>query len=123
MSVSDHVLIWGSRVIMPPKVRERVFEVLHSTHSRVSRMKSLARSCVVDSMNAEIEQRVKCCQSCQENCNTPAKAPLHPWKWPERDWSRVHVDYASPLEGFILLILVDAYSKWMEVVPVRNATS
>ena len=44
LSVSDHVFLWGSRVIVPPKARERVIDVLHSTHPGVSRMKSLARS-------------------------------------------------------------------------------
>ena len=52
-----------------------------------------------------------------------AKAPLHPWEWPERAWSRVHVDYAGPMDGLTFLIVVDAYSKWMEVVPVKSATS
>ena len=124
ISVSDHILLWGSRVIVPPKARERVLEVLHSTHPGVSRMKSLARSYVWwPSMDSDIESRVKNCQLCQQNLNAPAKAPLHPWEWPERAWSRVHVDYAGPMDGLMFLIVVDAYSKWMEVVPVKSATS
>ena len=124
ISVSDHILLWGSRVIVPPKARERVLEVLHSTHPGVSRMKSLARSYVWwPSMDSDIEQRVKNCQLCQQHLNAPAKAPLHPWEWPERAWSRVHVDYAGPMDGLMFLIVVDAYSKWMEVVPVKSATS
>ena len=58
-----------------------------------------------------------------KNLNSLAKAPVHPWEWPERVWSRVHVDYAGPFEGSMSLIVVDAYSKWMGVVPVRHATS
>ena len=124
ISVSDHILLWGSRVIVPPKARERVLEVLHSTHPGVSRMKSLARSYVWwPSMDSEIEQSVKNCQACQQHLNAPAKAPLHPWEWPERAWSRVHVDYAGPMDGLMFLIVIDAYSKWMEVVPVKSATS
>ena len=46
---------------------------------------------------------------------------MHPWEWPECVWSRVHVNYAGPLEGSMFLIV--AYSKWMEVVLVRHATS
>lgn len=46
LSVSDHVFLWGSRVIVSPKVRERVMDLLHSTHPSVSRMKSLARGYV-----------------------------------------------------------------------------
>ena len=63
-------------------------------------MKSLAQSYVWwPGMDAEIEQTVKCCQSCQDNSKAPAKTPLHLWEWPERAWSHVHVDYASPFEG------------------------
>ena len=72
-------------------------------------------------MDAEIENRVKSCHACQENLNSPAKAPVHSWVWPERAWSRVHIDYAGPFEGSMFLIVIDAYSKWMEVIPVCHA--
>ena len=74
-------------------------------------------------MDAEIENRVKRCHACQENLNSPAKAPVHPWEWPEHAWSRVHIDYAGPFEGSMFWIVTDAYSNWMEVISVRHATS
>ena len=121
LSVSNHVLLWGSKVVVPQKARERVIDVLHSTHHGVRHMKSLVRSYVWwPSMDTEIENHVKSCHPCQENFNSLAKALLHPR--PERAWSRVHVDYASPFEGSMFLIVVDAYSKWMEVVRVWHAT-
>ena len=87
-------------------------------------MKSIARSYVWwPGMDSEIENRVKACHACQENVNSPAKAPVHPWEWPERAWSRVHIDYAGPFEGRMFLIVIDAFSKWLEVAPVRHATS
>ena len=87
-------------------------------------MKSLTRSYVWWSgMDAEIENRVKICHACPEDLNSPAKAPVHLWEWPERAWSRVHIDYAGPFEGCMFLIVIDAYSKWMEVIPVCYATS
>ena len=46
LSVNDHVVLWGNRVIVPPKSRLKVIEVLYSMHPGVSRMKSLARSYV-----------------------------------------------------------------------------
>ena len=45
------------------------------------------------------------------------------WKWPWCAWSCMHMNYAGPYEGVTFLILVDTYSKWMEVVPVCHATS
>ena len=79
LSVNDCVLLWGSRAIVPLNSRERVIDVLHSTHPGVSRMKSLAGSYVWwPGVDAEIENRVKSCHVCQENLNSPAKAPVHP---------------------------------------------
>ena len=35
----------------------------------------------------------------------PVAAPLHPWEFPQKPWSRIHLDYARPSEGKILLII------------------
>lgn len=37
-------------------------------------------------------------------------------------WQRIHIDYAGPVAGMMLLIIVDAYSKWIEV-KVTNSTT
>ena len=55
--------------------------------------------------------------------NSPAKAPVHPWEWPERAWSHVDIDYAGPFERRMFPVVVDTLSKWIEVVPVRYTTS
>lgn len=39
---------------------------------------------------------------------------------PEEPWSRFYIDYAVPLKDRFLLIVVNAYSKWIEVVPVST---
>ena len=42
-------------------------------------------------INTEIEQKVKSCNACQVNRNTPELAPLQPWEWPNKPWSQIHV--------------------------------
>lgn len=42
---------------------------------------------------------------------------------PQQCWQRVHIDYAGPFLDKMFLVVVDAYSKWPEVFPVKNATS
>ncbi|BHF71896.1 hypothetical protein SprV_0401495700 [Sparganum proliferum] len=49
--------------------------------------------------------------------------PPVPWQPPERPWSRVHIDFAGPLNGVSYLILVDDYSKWPEIAPLNPATA
>ena len=74
-------------------------------------------------MDADIEGMVRGCENCQAVQSMPPLAPLHPWKWPTRPWSRLHLDFASPFQGKMLLVLVDAHSKWLEVFITSSATS
>src|SRR5277367_2175806 len=34
-----------------------------------------------------------------------------------------HMDLAGPFKGKMFLIIIDAYSKWLDVIPVKKTTS
>ena len=53
----------------------------------------------------------------------PPAAPLHPWKWPSRPWSRLHLDFACQFQGKTLLVLIDAHSKWIEASVTASTSS
>lgn len=74
-------------------------------------------------MSKDIETLVRQCQTCQSTQSVPPVTPLHPWSWPTRPWTRLHLDYAGPIDGKMVLVLVDAHSKWIEAVHTPNATS
>lgn len=124
LSIQNGCVLWGSRVIVPKAGQENVMRQLHQCHPGVSRMRALARSYVWwPKLDKEVENIVRSCTTCQEHRNVPAPAPLHPWDWPDKPWSRIHVDYAGPFMGKIFFVLIDAHSKWMDVYPVNSATS
>ena len=50
-------------------------------------------------------------------------SPLHPRAWPSLPWQRVHVDFTEPFRGRRFLILVDAHSKWPEVLSMSTTTA
>ena len=59
-------------------------------------------------------------------CAMAAKSPpikSSPWPKTDRPWSRIHVDFAGPLDGYYYLIVVDSYSKWPEVFRCKNANT
>ena len=124
LSLHDGCVLWGSRVVIPPPGRERILNELHGGHPGISRMKSLAR-CFAwwPGLDNALEVKVQLCDSCQRTRKLPPVAPIQPWEWPERPWSRVHIDYAGPLLGHMFLVVVDAHSKWMDVRAVRKATT
>ena len=117
-------VLWGTRVIVPKKLQGRVLDELHCNHLGMSRMKSLARSYVWwPGLDQEIEEIAKGCTSCQGMKDLPAVAPLHPWNWPAKAWQRVHVDFAGPFQGRMYLIMVDAHSKWPEMIEMGSTTA
>ena len=87
-------------------------------------MKSLARIhvwwCRIDK---DIKQLVRECSACQSVRNAPSTTYFHPWAWPDGPWKRVHVDFAGPFQGSMFMVLVDAYSKWLKVVPMASTTT
>lgn len=124
LSVQDGCVLWGSRVVVPPPGREALLGQLHQGHPGITRMKALARSYFWwPKLDADIESVVKGCSTCQEYRNLPTPAPLHPWEWPSKPWQRLHIDHAGPFMGHTFLILMDAYSKWMDAYLVPSASS
>ena len=124
LSVQDGCLLWGNRVVVPPQGRSKVIDELHEGHPGMTRMKQLTRSFIWwPSIDKDLEERVKSCDQCQRTRGAPAVAPLHPWEWPGRPWTRVHVEHAGPFLGKLFLVVIDAHSKWLEVVVVPSTTS
>ncbi|XP_045105029.1 uncharacterized protein LOC123500376 [Portunus trituberculatus] len=74
-------------------------------------------------MDYDIETVVQQCAQCQQLRNLPPDAPLQPWEWPEKPWSRLHLDYAGPFMGKMFLVVIDAHSKWIDVHATNSATS
>ena len=103
LPVQDGCVLWGPRVLVPAKGRKAVLTQLHEGHPGCSRMKGIARTIVWwPGIDAEIEGTVRSCYACQEQAKAPPVAPLCGWEWPEKPWSRLHVDYAGPIYGGVL---------------------
>ncbi|XP_058042578.1 uncharacterized protein K02A2.6-like [Ahaetulla prasina] len=123
-SAQGGCLLWGDRVVIPEKLREKVLELLHEGHPGIVRMKGLARSYVWwPLMDTEIAERVGKCQACQESRPLPPTAPIREWERPQGPWSRIHIDFAGPFHGQTFLVVVDAYSKWLEIILMRSMTA
>ncbi|XP_062389467.1 uncharacterized protein K02A2.6 [Sardina pilchardus] len=124
LSVQSGCLLWGYRVIIPPPLRPKVLDELHSGHCGVVRMKEIARSYFWwPGLDAAIEEKARSCADCQKWRNLPQLAPVHPWDWPGDPWHRLHIDFAGPVENHMFLVVVDAHSKWPEVVVMKNTSA
>ena len=123
-TVEEGCLLRGTRVVIPTRYQGEVLAELHMNHPGMVRMKSLARLHVWwVTLDHDIEQTVRDCICCQANrCKSPLKVS-NPWIWPVRPWQRIHVDFAGPVDGVMYLIVVDAKSKWIEVLSMSSTTA
>ena len=123
-SIQSGCLLWGARVVIPVKLRERILQMLHEGHLGESHTKSFARMYVWwPNIDVDIALMVKACASCQQYRQQAPVTPLSPWALPSRPYERVHIDYCGLVNGHMLLIVVDAYTKWIDVYVTTRATS
>ena len=117
-------LLWGGRVVIPSSLRDTVKRELHEGHFGCTRMKQLARRFVWwPGLDAELEALARGCQACVAKRAEPPQAARHPWEPTDGPWQRVHADFAGPMLGHYLLIMVDSYTKWIEAVPMTTTTA
>ncbi|XP_032091769.1 uncharacterized protein K02A2.6-like, partial [Thamnophis elegans] len=124
LSIHSGCLLWGDRVVIPTVLQQQILQRLHESHPGVSRMKALARSFVWwPGLDADIEAWVAKCETCQQSRPSPPSSPSREWEMPRGPWSRLHIDFAGPFHGQVFLIVVDAYSRWVEVLLMHSTTS
>ncbi|CAM4526634.1 unnamed protein product [Lepidochelys kempii] len=69
-------------------------------------------------INKDIERTV-----CQQIQHDLGPAGLHPWSWPQTPCTGIHVEFARPIEGYMILVVVNAQLKWPEVFRRTSSTA
>lgn len=123
LNIEDDCLFLDSRVVIPHSLKLPMLNILHSNHSGVVRMKQLARRYVYwQSYGKDIDKFVKSCEDCQIHCKQKNNRQYNPWPSAKYPFERVHIDFFH-FKGKTFLILVDAYSRWMEIKHMTRTTA
>ena len=121
--VEQDVIYYGSRIVIPAKQQYRLLHELHMTHMGIVKMKEVARQYFWwPLISKQIEDIANSCEGCKKYRRKPAPAPLCPWPYARRPMERVHIDFCE-YKGKQLLIMVDAYSKYIWVSVMNNDTT
>ena len=63
---------------------------------------------------------VAACGDCIQAAKDPPKTAILPWPMTRKPWTRLHVDYAGPVEGWMLLIVqVRSNLSWHNIQAAR----
>ena len=124
LSLEEGILMWQERIIVPSTFRKTVLSVLHDGHPGIWAMRALSRFYVWwRGIDKDVQNHVKQCNPCQQNRPREPETLLYSWCAPAEPWARIHIDYAGPFDGKFWLVVIDAFSKWLEVKPQMSTTS
>ena len=118
ISVTENgIVLRGSRIVVPEKLRSRVLKLAHGGHQGISKTKALIRSRVwfpgIDNM---VERMVKLCRECQANSDRQTFEPLRPSKMPDQPWKEVSGDMFGPMDdGSYWFVNHCDHSRWAQV--------
>ena len=121
--IEDNVILWGLKVVIPLTLQKKVLVELHNQNPGIVRMKALSRiHAWFPKIDLQIEEMVMDCKECAKVVNEPPKSLVHRWSWAAKPMDRIHIDYFE-FEAMFFLIMVDSYSKWMEVKEMKKTNS
>ena len=120
-----HVILRGTRIVIPEKLRQRVLRLAHEGHQGIVKMKERLRSKVWwPGVDKEAERKCRECYGCQLVTKETIIPPVKTTRLPERPWQDLALDLIGPLPtGEHLLVLVDYFSRWVEVDVIYSTTS
>lgn len=123
LDLHNECLVFGDRLVIPSNLTGQTLEILHANHRGIEKMKQLAREHFYwQGVNKDIVSFCKTCKACQE-LNVPTTPAVY-GNWPESTtpFERVHIDFFHKNKR-VFLILVDSYSRWLEVKRMSTTTA
>ena len=124
LTIEQGVIFKEDLIVVPQTLRKKFMSALHDdTHLGATATKNKAKlECWWPGFSNDIEQYIKLCNKCAEVKPIQNKF-THQWPNEDEPWSRVHMDHGFIQGQGLILILVDAFSGWPEVISVKNKES
>lgn len=122
ISVGSDLLLYGTRIIVPKSLQAETMHKIHQGHQGILKCRQRVSASVWwPGVSKDMENFVKCCPDCQKS-TTPPREPLLQSSLPDYPWERVATDLFE-LNGTTYLLVVDYYSRYIEVQKLKSTTS
>ncbi|XP_026735084.1 uncharacterized protein K02A2.6-like [Trichoplusia ni] len=124
LSYENGCVMRGHKIVIPESMRNKLLGELHKSHLGIVKTKAEARSRFwFPGIDKAIENMIASCAICLQLRQSPARAPLALWPHPPQPFYRIHIDFLGPIHNRSYLVIVDAYSKWVEAYDMGANTS
>ena len=115
----------GKRIVIPLSIRSEVLRLAHEGHQGIVKMKNRLRTKAWwPTIDHDAAQVCKSCHGCQVVGEFCAPEPMQRVEPPSEPWQHVAIDILDTLpSGENVLVVVDYYSLFFEVVIMHSTTS
>ena len=122
LSVQNGLLLRGSRIVIPPTLREKLLDKLHSGHQGITKCRQLARQSIWwPGLAKQLEQLVQSCQECLK-AQQQRPQPLNSTPLPTLPWQKVASDLFE-WKQFTYVLVVDYFSRYIEIARLNRPTT
>ena len=125
LCIIGQLVMRGTRIVIPQSLRSEVVRLAHEGHQGIVKMKNRLRSKVWwPKIDGDAESVCKKCHGCQVVGEFCAPEPMQRVEPPSGPWQDIAIDLLGPLpSGENLLVVVDYYSRFFEVVIMKSTTT
>ena len=121
--ISEGVVMFNDRVVIPPSIRKQVLDVLHSAHQGVASMELRAQAIMFwPGMSNDIYATRASCSECNKTAPSQAQTPSEPATAPSTPFEQIFSDFFD-YAGHHYLIVGDRLSGWCEIFSTPSGTS
>ena len=125
LCVIGQLVLRGTRIVIPQKLRPRTLALAHEGHLGVVGTKQNLRTKVWwPGMDRAADRHCRTCHGCQLVARPDPPEPIRSTTLPDGPWQDLAVDLMGPLpSGHSLLVIVDYYSRFYEVEVMQSTTA
>ena len=114
LTVQHGLLLRGSRIVIPPPLRKKLLDKIHSGHQGITKSRELARQSIWwPGLSKQLEDLIHNCERCLK-AQRQRPQPLNPTPLPSLPWQKVASDLFEWNQSIHLLV-VDYYSRYIEI--------
>lgn len=117
------LMYYNEKLIVPKKCRMHILSLAHETHLGYEKIKDKINDVFYwPGLKSDLLNLIQSCKVCQTFQKSKVKDTLISHTIPEIPFLKIGMDFAE-FGGKSYLVVVDYYSRWLEVFPVNNKDS
>ena len=121
-STCDNLLLFGSRIVVPNSKQVETLQKIHQGHQGLQKCRlRVSKSVWWFGVTQDLEKFIRDCPTCQQTI-PPQREPLMATPLPDHPWEQLATDLFHH-NGLNYILLVDYYSRYVEVQKLTNTTS